>query len=124
MIRYVMVGSNDVARAEGFYAPVLAPLGFTKNETLSSERGPWFSPAKPGPMFVVCQPYDQQPATAGNGSMTALSAPTREAVEAVYSAALAAGGSDEGAPGDRGSGFYGAYFRDLDGNKVCVFKMG
>lgn len=37
--------------------------------------------------------------------------------------AVALGGSDEGAPGPRGSNFFGAYFRDLDGNKLAAFCM-
>ena len=56
--------------------------------------------------------------------MVALSVETPEVIHAVHAAAMAAGGACEGPPGDRGGGFYGAYFRDLDGNKLCVFKMG
>ena len=55
--------------------------------------------------------------------MVALSAKDAEQVQAVYAKAIALGGQDEGAPGPRGSGFYGAYFRDLDGNKIAVFCM-
>jgi predicted lactoylglutathione lyase len=76
----------------------------------------------------VTRPYDGQPATVGNGNMAALAMPSREMVDRLHSRALELGGSDEGAPGLRtpeGPGaFYGAYFRDLDGNKLCVFRMG
>ncbi|MFI4974601.1 MAG: VOC family protein [Caulobacterales bacterium] len=75
-------------------------------------------------MLAVCRPYDEKTATAGNGNIVALAAPSREVVDATYAAALANGGADEGGPGLRGDTFYGAYFRDLDGNKVCVFKVG
>ena len=75
-------------------------------------------------MLGVCKPYDGKPATGGNGTMVALTAKSREIVDAVHAAALAAGGADEGAPGLRGDTFYGAYFRDLDGNKLCVFHYG
>ena len=51
-------------------------------------------------------------------------APSPDVIQKVYAAAIAAGATDDGPPGDRGGGFYGAYFRDLDGNKVCVFNMG
>lgn len=44
-------------------------------------------------------------------------------VQAVHAKAIALGGKDEGAPGDRGGGFYAAYFRDLDGNKFNAFCM-
>jgi predicted lactoylglutathione lyase len=62
----------------------------------------------------------------GNGTMVALSADTTEVVRQVHETALRLGGSDEGAPGWRGEpgGFYGAYFRDLDGNKLCVYRVG
>ena len=60
----------------------------------------------------------------GNGNMIALRCPNRDKVNELHAKALALGGADEGAPGDRGGGFYGAYFRDLDGNKLCVFTMG
>jgi predicted lactoylglutathione lyase len=75
-------------------------------------------------MFVVCTPFDEQPASVGNGMMVALKAGSPEQVDQIHALALAHGGADEGAPGPRGPGFYGAYFRDLDGNKLCVFKMG
>src|SRR5262245_66153189 len=77
-----------------------------------------------GPMFAVGKPYDKQAATHGNGAMIALNVGSTEKVHAAHELALKLGGSDEGAPGPRvGNGFYGAYFRDLDGNKLCVFTM-
>jgi predicted lactoylglutathione lyase len=90
---------------------------------MTNERMQGYS-SKAGAMMAVCIPYDEKPATPGNGAMLALAAADRAAVDATHAAALANGGSDEGAPGLRGDTFYGAYFRDLDGNKVCVFKMG
>jgi predicted lactoylglutathione lyase len=80
------------------------------------------------PMVAIGPPYDGQAATAGNGAMIALVLDTRAKVDAMHAAALAAGGTDEGAPGVRGDegpqAFYGAYFRDLDGNKLCAFRVG
>jgi predicted lactoylglutathione lyase len=74
----------------------------------------------------VGRPYDQQPAGNGNGWMVAFAAPSRAAVDAAHSAAMAAGGRDEGAPGPRphfAPDYYGAYVRDLDGNKLhFVFR--
>jgi predicted lactoylglutathione lyase len=55
--------------------------------------------------------------------MVALSAESPAVVDAVHAAAMAAGGTCEGPPGQRMDNFYGAYFRDLDGNKICIFKM-
>jgi len=81
------------------------------------------SESSPG-MFAVCKPYDVNPATVGNGAMFALFAPSRDVVDKTYAVAMANGGADEGPPGLRGDTFYAAYFRDLDGNKLCVFNMG
>jgi predicted lactoylglutathione lyase len=55
--------------------------------------------------------------------MVALSAANPEQVQALHAKALQLGAQDEGAPGPRGSGFYGAYFRDLDGNKLAAYCM-
>jgi predicted lactoylglutathione lyase len=76
-------------------------------------------------MFGVFKPHDGQAASAGNGSMIALNAGSPEKVAAMYEKAMALGAACEGKPGPRGDGgFYGAYFRDLDGNKIAVFAMG
>ena len=71
----------------------------------------------------ITYPFDKQAATVGNGCMVALGASSREQVDAVYAKAIELGGSDEGAPGQRYPGFYAAYFRDLDGNKLNLFCM-
>jgi catechol 2,3-dioxygenase-like lactoylglutathione lyase family enzyme len=121
MLAYVTVGTNDLARGAAFYDALLAELGARR--AMEMERLIIWA-AKPGePMFALAKPYDGKPATVGNGSMVALQAGSKEAVDRVHAKALALGGKDEGAPGPRGDGFYGAYFRDLDGNKfvACVF---
>ena len=120
MIGYVTIGTNDFEKAKGFYGKVLAALD--PKPGLNNERMYGYR-TKAGAMLAICKPYDGGKATPGNGTMVALSAPSKEAVDQVHKDALANGGKDEGAPGDRGGGFYGAYFRDLDGNKVCVFTM-
>ena len=79
-------------------------------------------------MFAVGSPHDGQPASAGNGSMIAIVLDTRDKVDTLHSKAMALGGTDEGGPGVRGEegeqAFYAAYFRDLDGNKLCAFRVG
>ena len=81
---------------------------------------------KPG--LAICKPYDGNAATAGNGNMTAIACDRRARVDALHARAMELGGSDEGAPGVRGEdgpqAFYGAYFRDLEGNKLCAFRIG
>ncbi len=121
MIGYATIGSNDLEKAKGFYDKVLVPLGGKR--TMTNDRMQGYGGGA-GAMLAVCIPYDAKTSSPGNGNMVALAAPSREAVDSTYAAALASGGSDEGPPGLRGDTFYGAYFRDLDGNKVCVFKMG
>ena len=76
-------------------------------------------------MIGLTKPYNGQPATVGNGVMVALEATDRAQVDRLHRLALSLGGTDEGAPGPRGEGgFYAAYFRDPDGNKLNAFVMG
>jgi len=122
MIRYATLGSNDREAAKVFYDATLAPLGLKAHYADSEMLG--YGPDQPGarPQLWICQPFNEQDASAGNGSMLALEASTRAQVDAVHAAALAQGGRDEGRPGLRpyGPNFYAAYFRDLDGNKLAV----
>jgi catechol 2,3-dioxygenase-like lactoylglutathione lyase family enzyme len=123
MIGYAMLGTNDMPRALGFYDDVLSPLGAKR--MMGGEKFQTYGVQFPS--LGICHPYDGNAATVGNGTMIALSADNRDQVGSVHAKALAAGGKDEGAPGIRGgddSDFYAAYFRDLDGNKLCVFKVG
>jgi len=124
MFSHIYIGINDFGQAFAFYAAVLAPL--PTRLRFKDEARPWaaWQPAEGGrPLFIIGHPYDGQPALAGNGQMTALMAPSRAAVDAAHAAALAHGGSCEGAPGLRPhyhANYYGAYFRDPEGNKLCV----
>src|SRR5689334_8814332 len=98
MFSHVTIGTNDLDRAAPFYDAVLSPLGI---ERLSGKFGKWAAWWRPGQNMTlwVGQPFDGQPANRGNGWMVALTAPSRDAVDAAHAAALAAGGSDEGPPG-------------------------
>lgn len=119
MIGYTCVGTNDLPKAIAFYDELFGILG--AKPTFKGERGQGWgvSPDKPG--FSVLMPFDKQKATIGNGSMVALAASSPEQVQALHSKALALGGKCEGPPGLRGDNYYGAYFRDLDGNKLNAF---
>lgn len=121
MIGYTTLGTNDFERAKTFYDAVLGELGARRS--LSYARMQLWRSADRLGMLAVCVPFDGRPATCGNGTMVALAAPSHAVIDKVYARAMASGAADEGAPGDRGDGFYGAYFRDLDGNKLCVFKL-
>jgi catechol 2,3-dioxygenase-like lactoylglutathione lyase family enzyme len=121
MIGYVTLGTNDLDRAAAYYDALLGTLGAKRGM-----QGPRFiswSTGK-GPSVGVIKPYDGQPAQPGNGMMTSLVVDSRAKVDALHAKALELGGTDEGAVGERFPGFYAAYFRDLDGNKLCVFHMG
>jgi len=122
MIGYVTIGANDLEKAKTFYDSVLAELGGKR--VMGFERMQLYGSGPGAPMLGVCLPYDEKPATVGNGVMPALAAPSRELVDRTYAKAIECGATDEGPPGLRGDTFYGAYFRDLDGNKLCVFKSG
>ena len=122
MIGYTTIGTNALDRAKTFYDTVLKPLGGRR--TLSYERSQYYGGPERGAMLGVVLPFDGQAAACGNGAMVALAAVSAVVVDQVHAAALAAGGTCEGPPGQRMDNFYGAYFRDLDGNKLCAFYMG
>ena len=124
MFSHVFVGVNDFARALTFYQPVLAVLGL--EQRFVEPQRPWAGWQLPGqarPLFLIGAPYDAAPAAPGNGNMVAFLAPNRALVDRMHAVALAHGGSDAGVPGLRPqyhAHYYGAYFRDPDGNKLSV----
>ncbi len=123
MIGYVTLGTNDLARAAAFYDALLAELGARR--IMDMERFIAWGTAPDAPALSATKPFDGRPATVGNGVMVALAAGSRAKVDAIYKKAMELGATDEGAPGPRGdSGFYAAYFRDLDGNKLNAFFLG
>ena len=122
MIGYVMLGTNDIERAAQFYDAVLAEIGAKR--TYEIESFIQWGASSGEATFCVTKPYDGNPATLGNGTMIALKANSEEQVKALHAKALELGAKDEGAPGPRGTGgFYGGYFRDLDGNKLSCYIM-
>jgi catechol 2,3-dioxygenase-like lactoylglutathione lyase family enzyme len=122
MIGYITLGTNDLKRAAAFYDAVLGVLGARR--FMENERMIGWGTTPDKPMLAVAKPFDEKPATAGNGTMIALNVGSPDAVKKVHAAAMKAGGKDEGAPGPRGDGgFHGGYFRDLDGNKLVAYCM-
>ena len=127
MIGYVTVGSNDLPKARGFYDALMPAIGASR----IMEFGDNFTMYGTGmgqPGLAVCKPYDGNSATAGNGNMASIVVDSRAKVDALYAKAMDLGGKCEGPPGVRGDdgpqAFYGAYFRDLDGNKLAAFRIG
>lgn len=128
MIGYVTLGTDDLDRARAFYDALLAELGAKRLMEFPQNGFTLYGTGWGKPGIAITRPYDGEPAVAGNGNMAAIVVDTRDKVDSFYGKAISLGGSDEGAPGLRSpegqQAFYGAYFRDPDGNKVCVFRIG
>jgi catechol 2,3-dioxygenase-like lactoylglutathione lyase family enzyme len=126
MLHHVSIGVANVERAAQFYDAVLSKLGFRR----VMEVMPYgIAYGLTAPQFWVQLPHDQSSASGGNGTHIAFTAKNKSAVHAFHAAALSAGGKDEGAPGPRPEytpEYYGAFARDLDGNKIeaVFFDMG
>ena len=134
MLSYVYFGTNDLAKAVAFYDAVLAPLGIQRCVTddpewdrVSAGWGTYEDGGARELAFWVGKPYNQQPATTGNGSMVAFRARSWSEVDDFHAAALAGGGVCDGPPGLRlhyAPDFYAAYVRDLDSNRVAAVCRG
>jgi len=124
MIGYVTLGTTDLEKSGTFYDALLGTLGAGR---FMEEPDYFIAWAKEEgePSIAVSIPFDKKPASVGNGTMVAIALDTPQQVNAFYNKALELGGSCEGKPGFRpegaSSGFYGGYFRDLDGNKLNAF---
>ncbi|MFZ4649786.1 MAG: VOC family protein [Rubrivivax sp.] len=119
MFSHVMIGTNDLPRAQAFYDAVLGTLGVPPGH-LDRHRVFWRTPTG---VFSVSLPIDGQPATVGNGSTLGFACQSPEQVQAWHAAGLAHGGRTcEDPPGMRegpAGKLYLAYLRDPDGNKIC-----
>lgn len=122
MIGYVVLGTNDLARGAAFYDAIAAEMG-TARMGGDDRFIAWGAPG--GACGIgLARPFDGQPATVGNGVMAALEVKDRAQVDRIHALALSLGGTCEGPPGERFEGFYAAYFRDLDGNKLNAYVYG
>ena len=124
-IGFVMVGTNDLEKSSRFYDLILAHLGMKKVTITERYIGYGHSSEDDGVKFYITKPHNKKNATAGNGTMVALAAQTKEAVDKFHKTALENGAVDEGAPGVRSDGNYYGYVRDHDGNKItarCVLN--
>ena len=124
MFSHIFTSVTDFERAYAFYDALMRILG---NELRFFERDKpwagWHSEGGERPYFVICRPYDGKPHNPGNGQMIAFTAGSRQQVLDAYQMAIESGGTCEGPPGLRPqyhADYFGAYFRDLDGNKICV----
>lgn len=122
MISYITIGASDSDRAQAFYDAVLGALGHSRLWRQEDWIG--YGPDPEHATILICSPENGLPAQAGNGIMVGLTASTQAQVDAFHAAALAHGGSCAGPPGPRpnyGEGYYLAYVRDPDGNKLSAF---
>ena len=121
MLGYVTVGVSDMERACDFYGALLEEVG--GKQLFGQDRIKFYGTGAGSPMLAVCIPYDKNDPAPGNGNIIAIPGGSREGVDKLYQKAIQLGASDEGEPGERLPVFYGAYVRDLDGNKLCFFEM-
>jgi predicted lactoylglutathione lyase len=121
MLGYITLGTNNLAKSAAFYDALATEIGATR--TMETEKFIAWGKPNSANLFLI-KPADGKAASVGNGVMAALVAKDAGQVDRIYKLAMSLGGKDEGPPGDRGGGFYAAYFRDLDGNKLNCFHHG
>jgi catechol 2,3-dioxygenase-like lactoylglutathione lyase family enzyme len=120
-VGYLCVGANDFDKATAFYDALLGEMGGKR--LMPTPQGLMYRLGS-GAMIMVTRPYNKEPASIGNGAMVAFQVDSKDQVAAVHAKALELGGSCEGEPGPRGAFGDFAYFRDLDGNKLCAYFTG
>jgi len=120
MFTHLVVGANDMPASKKFYDAALGALGIPEGADAGNGRVVYASPAG---MLLLTIPIDGNPASFGNGITIGLTAPNPDAVDAFHAQGIAAGGSDEGAPGPREAipNSYAAYLRDPTGNKLVAW---
>jgi len=117
LIDHISIAVRDLEKSARFYEAVLGRIGYAKLEVRPTTVG--FG--KRYPEFWLNHRPDMYTAGPESGVHVCLRAPTPAAVEAFHAAALAEGGVSDGAPGLRthfGEGYFAAFIRDLDGNRV------
>jgi predicted lactoylglutathione lyase len=123
MLSYVTIGVTDLEKSEAFYNKLLAPLG--AKTLIKMERIIFIGKSMKEPMLAICIPYNEEVQNSGNGNMLALAPGSKEKCDEMYANAIALGATCDGEPGQRiPDVFYGAYFRDFDGNKIVFNHFG
>ena len=120
VIGFVMVGTNDLEKSSKFYDTILVHLGLKKVSITERYIGYGHESDNDQVKFYITKPHNKENATVGNGTMVALGAESKEAVDKFHKAALENGAANEGDPGPRSDGNYYGYVRDLDGNKITA----
>lgn len=124
MFSHIVLGTNDRQRSNAFYEAIMPTMGWRRRHSATNpELTIWQPPETARPFFILASPFDRNAAAPGNGATTAFMVPERAMVDEVFARALMAGATSEGDPGPRPhyhAHYYGCYFRDLDGHKLCV----
>ncbi len=120
LVGYTTVGTNNIKKAKFFYDALFKNIEGVYSFKANDRAYIWAN-ENGNSIFGVCKPYDENPASSGNGSMVGFSFDSKNMVDELHSKALSLGGADEGAPGYRDDSFYGAYIRDIDGNKLVFY---
>ena len=125
MFSHIQIGARDLPKMIAFYDQVLSILGLVRMPE-ENDGGPagmgWQRPGQRWPQVFVQLPFNGLPASSGNGMQISFSAQSQQQVRDAWQAALDNGGIDEGTPGLRpqySEGYFGAYCRDPEGNKLC-----
>ena len=122
MFAFITIGTNNLKKSSAFYSKILKPLKIKK--VLSHHR--YFGYAKKGTPkkieLYLIRPHNKKKATIGNGTMITFKANSKKNVNEFYNIGISLGAKAEGMPGPRHGKDYYAYLRDLDGNKICIFK--
>lgn len=121
MLGYATIGTSDMEKACAFYDALLGEIG--GSQLMGMDRIKFYGTGE-GAMLAICIPYDEKEQNCGNGNMIAINAGDPATADKLYAKAMELGAADEGEPGERiPNVFYGAYVRDLDGNKLCFYVM-
>jgi len=121
MLGYTTIGTKDLDKATAFYDALLEQVG--GKQLMGLDRIKFYGTEAGGAMLAVCTPSDEGEQSTGNGQMIAIPGGSPEGADALYNKAIELGATCEGAPGQRLPFFYGAYVRDLDGNKIAFYHM-
>lgn len=120
MFSHIMIGTNDLDKAKGFYDAVLGTLGVGP-AVVDGHRMFYMTPTG---VFCVTKPINDQPASFANGGTIGFACSSTGQADAWHAAGVAHGGKTcEDPPGVREGGMgkmYLAYLRDPDGNKLCA----
>ncbi len=115
MLSHISLKVSDLARAKDFYKKALEPLGYTLDKEFDDYKMAGFMDAQGNHDLWIDGNGCKQP------THVAFSADSEEQVQAFHTAALEAGGKDNGAPGyrsDYGAGYYAAFVYDADGHNI------